>query len=335
MKKLILSLALSIIALSSMGQTQNQVVEKFKLSKKVQGTNIEEKVDKFMSLENRSVGEMSRTDGMNYHGKWSGYERNGINKDKYTYDYDLFITVYPDRVETVYNILSVTGERTYCDKTQRVESFDVSFDKYLEEAKSACEDLTDRLDDYINDDEYESRRVPSYYNLNYIVDSQSISYYEVIPSKDALSKNELYSIVDNYFAYAYRDGNSVIQTEDKEKGMVIGKGIYAKVHEYNNGFVGCTETYDAPHVLRVDCRDGRVRATITISTFDITRTGSNYVSSGKFTRNPVDYEPFGHEDDDEVVECIENVERCIKAQFAEIKKAIDEGITPVDNLNDW
>lgn len=72
------------------------------------------------------------------------------------------------------------------------------------------------------------------------------------------TKDEIYTNVKSYFARAYVDANSVIQTDDKEQGIIIGKGLYPKVYVLK--LLGVVNTYlDCYHILRVDVKEGKVR----------------------------------------------------------------------------
>ena len=207
------------------------------------------------------------------------------------------------------------------------------------ELKSAFADITDDISDclrdYLKKGEEKSPRLasrPYWYPLNYVVEESSVSYYQILTSEKGLCKEDIYKVFENYFTYAYRSGKAVIENKNAQDCSIIAKGIYAEVHRYSNF---STEDYDVPHVVSVQCRDGRARVTITIGNYDIHRTGNKYVSSGNFTRNIAEYEPFGSERDEEMEECLEKLEARILAQFVDMKKAMDEGNTAVDALDDW
>ena len=51
-----------------------------------------------------------------------------------------------------------------------------------------------------------------------------ITYSEVVILKDSISKNELFSRDKTCFVKLFKNSNNVIQNEDKENGIISGKG---------------------------------------------------------------------------------------------------------------
>lgn len=100
----------------------------------------------------------------------------------------------------------------------------------------------------------------------YSVSNAGVSYTRVI-TVEGKTASELYSIADNYFTYNYVDANSVVQTQDKEAGTIIGKGLYDELYKYTDGFgfIYCS----AIHILRIDCKDGRIRVILTIPNYHL------------------------------------------------------------------
>lgn len=108
----------------------------------------------------------------------------------------------------------------------------------------------------------------------------SVSFSKIIESKDGKSKEELFSIIENYFTYNYNDGKSVIQSENKEQCYIIGKGVYGSYYkETKKGFYWRNMVFSTPHIIRIDCKDGRVRVIVTVSQYDVRE--SNYMDSSK------------------------------------------------------
>lgn len=80
-----------------------------------------------------------------------------------------------------------------------------------------------------------------------------------------ISKTEIFNRTLSYFTYNYINGKSVIQTQDKEIGLIVGKGIYDNVHI---GASLVTTYVDAWHVLRVDIKEGRARIVVSLTDYD-------------------------------------------------------------------
>jgi len=109
-----------------------------------------------------------------------------------------------------------------------------------------------------------------------------ISYTEVITVNDSASKNELFSRAKSCFVHLFKNSKNVIQNEDKDSGIIIGKGnikAYAKALGMTSdaGFVNFTIT--------IACKDGRYKYTIT--DFVHEGTGSNMPSGGNLENESV------------------------------------------------
>lgn len=93
-------------------------------------------------------------------------------------------------------------------------------------------------------------------------DDGCLSFSRVITSNDTtMAKDAVYDRALSYFTYAYNDGRNVVQASDKESGYIIGKGVYML----------CSDTYKTiftEHIIKVECRDGRVRVIITVCDYD-------------------------------------------------------------------
>jgi hypothetical protein len=95
-------------------------------------------------------------------------------------------------------------------------------------------------------------------------DNQNVTILKIVEVPE-LKKEEIFSRALNYFTYNYVSGKSVIQTQDKENGLIVGKGVYDNVHVGMSIFA----TYvDAWHVLRVDVKDGRARLIISLTEYE-------------------------------------------------------------------
>lgn len=80
-----------------------------------------------------------------------------------------------------------------------------------------------------------------------------------------LKKDEIFTRVINYFKYNYGSGKSVIQTQDKEKGLIVGKGVYDNIHV---GISLATTYVDIWHILRVYIKEGRVRVILSLTEYE-------------------------------------------------------------------
>lgn len=266
--------------------------------------------------------------------------RKGFNKNIYSIDYKIKPLISSGKVIINYWIVDVIQYSIVCDKTQKQTKTILNVSGMPIGLKDAFEDVvkntTDCMRDYIKKGKMDASpqftKRPYWYPLNYIIDNNAVSYFTVLNSSKGLSKEKLYKVFENYFTYAYGSGKAVIENKNPQDCSIIAKGIYANVHQYSGWSF---ENYDVKHIVNIQCRDGRVRITITIGNYDIQKKNKGLIGPNEFTRNIAAYEPFGSEKDDEMIACLKKVELRIIDQFEEMQKVIDEGNTAVDMLDNW
>lgn len=106
------------------------------------------------------------------------------------------------------------------------------------------------------------------YNVD---DNKNVTITKIIEI-EGLKKEDIYIRVLSYFTYNYVNGESVIQIQDKEKGLIIGKGVYDNVHV---GISLVTTEIDLSHIVRVDIKDGKARIFITLTEYNSKIYGGN------------------------------------------------------------
>jgi len=102
-------------------------------------------------------------------------------------------------------------------------------------------------------------------------DYGNVTYQRIVEIPE-MGKDAIYDRVLNYFIYNYGSGKSVIQMQDKDKGQIIGKGLYDNVHI---GISIITTYVDTWHILRVDVKDGKARILLTLTEYDKKVTGGS------------------------------------------------------------
>lgn len=93
----------------------------------------------------------------------------------------------------------------------------------------------------------------------------NVSYVSIFEDLN-LTEKEIYDRALSYFIHRYNDANSVIQEKDEEDGVIIGKGIFPNVHT-GSGMV--TRVYSVVHILRIDIKENRARAIVTLTNYDV------------------------------------------------------------------
>ena len=163
------------------------------------------------------------------------------------------------------------------------------------------------------------------------IDGENIVASRVIDSVPG-TKDEIYIKVKNYFARTYNDANSVIQTDDKENGVIIGKGIY-DLMVCNYMITTCK--YKSYHIIRVDIKDGRVRVICSASDIDVDQKGTNGLNKSSYPI--IDYAPIGDKrkfDKGKQTEAFIKLVDRMNGSIDALEKSLKEGSLKVES-EDW
>lgn len=147
-----------------------------------------------------------------------------------------------------------------------------------------------------------------------------------------LSQTELYNRALDYFVHNYGDADSYIQYRDVVNGIIIGQGIFKKVHGLND--VLQNFIIDTLHILKVEVKDGRARITISLTQYDeIVRGGELpgnhylYTMASQYPFNPNGYRKDVYEQAFckshlKALETLSEVERALKGDSTQKKDEI-------------
>jgi hypothetical protein len=164
------------------------------------------------------------------------------------------------------------------------------------------------------------------------IDGNNIVTSRIIDSIPG-SKDEIYIRVKNYFARAYNDANSVIQTDDKNSGVVIGKGLYKYIYS-SIYMLSTTLNYSAYHILRVDMKEGKARVICSVTTMKV----DNASSKNDYDYNIIDYAPFTDKrafyDKGKQTEAFIRLVILMNESLDSIEKTLKEGALSIEK-EDW
>lgn len=97
------------------------------------------------------------------------------------------------------------------------------------------------------------------YGMLYAQESEELSFSQVIMSKDSLSKNNLYSLLRSFVTDYYHDSKSVLQMEDKEAGIIIGKA--SSIFDPKSIFISAYEGW-LDYSFKIQIKDGRYKISL-------------------------------------------------------------------------
>lgn len=161
----------------------------------------------------------------------------------------------------------------------------------------------------------------------------NVSFTKVI-EVPGVSKDELYARALSYFTYNYKSGDDVIQVKDKEQGIVVGKGLYGKV--FIGGALLVSSSYDVTHILRIDVKDNKARAILSIQEYKVKVSGGNTPPS-YFTNTVSERFPFAKKDrmQKQMCQVIYNTYQRAMSSLAGLEKSLQEGNTNAVETTDW
>lgn len=116
------------------------------------------------------------------------------------------------------------------------------------------------------------------------IDGQII--YTGIVQVDSAKKDELFNRAKAWFVTQYKSANDVIQMEDKEAGILMGKGLFVEL--YNFGFLVGPVSVNVYHTVKVYVKDGKYKYEIT----DL--NGKYYERPSKYSSGGLQSMPIGN-----------------------------------------
>lgn len=88
-----------------------------------------------------------------------------------------------------------------------------------------------------------------------------------------LSASEILAYAKEYLEEAYRPSKYEVETVNTEKAFVIGEGEFVNFETYaafpNN------YSFDCPHHVRIDAKEGRARISVVITEYEVLRNNGN------------------------------------------------------------
>lgn len=100
----------------------------------------------------------------------------------------------------------------------------------------------------------------------YTITEEGLLFSRVIQAPD-FNKDALFVKILEIFSSVYVDSKVVIDAQDKEQGVIIGKGSDSDVN-YNN-FSGARQVNTVHHAIKVEVREGRFKVSLTLTNVDM------------------------------------------------------------------
>ncbi len=98
-----------------------------------------------------------------------------------------------------------------------------------------------------------------------------INYTEVVTVDSTIKKEELYNRAKMWFVDNYKSANDVIQMQDKDAGVIIGKGLFS--YQYNPMSLSDRTTINISHTVKIYVKDGKYK-------YEIVDLSGKYYTAG-------------------------------------------------------
>ena len=98
--------------------------------------------------------------------------------------------------------------------------------------------------------------------------NNALTYTQVIEAPGK-SKEQLYILLNYWYSNTFGSGKAVIQLNDKDAGVIIGKGYVEHIADH----VGGMNTYvvNLTPIIKTDIKEGKVRVTYTVPFYDVNK----------------------------------------------------------------
>ncbi len=150
--------------------------------------------------------------------------------------------------------------------------------------------------------------------------SGEINYTEVVNVDTSIKKDELFNRTKAWFVDNYKSANDVIQMQDKDAGIIMGKGIFT--YGYNPVSLSDRVTVNISHTVKIYVKDGKYK-------YEITDLSGRYYSTGGYSNLVIKNDGIGYNKRNYEKLC-ESINASVLQTIASLKKAMQKPITSKD-----
>jgi hypothetical protein len=106
--------------------------------------------------------------------------------------------------------------------------------------------------------------------------NNALTYTQVVEAPGK-TKEQLYVLINYWYTSTFTSGKEVIQLNDKEAGVIIGKGFVEGIATHSGG----TNSYKVNlcPIIKTDIKDGKIRITYTVPYYDVDKLAGGGIMS--------------------------------------------------------
>lgn len=106
--------------------------------------------------------------------------------------------------------------------------------------------------------------------------NNALTYTQVVEAPGK-TKEQLYVLINYWYTNTFTSGKEVIQLNDKEAGVIIGKGFVEGIATHSGG----TNSYKVNlcPIIKTDIKEGKIRITYTVPYYDVDKLAGGGIMS--------------------------------------------------------
>lgn len=136
----------------------------------------------------------------------------------------------------------------------------------------------EELEEYAKE-KYGEKWVEAAENLAQILSldkNNALTYTQIIEAPNK-TKEQLYILLNYWYSATFNSGKAVIQLNDKDAGVIIGKGFIEKIATHTGGMNQYTVHLEP--IIKTDIKDNKIRITYTVPFYTVVKMAGGGIIS--------------------------------------------------------
>lgn len=106
--------------------------------------------------------------------------------------------------------------------------------------------------------------------------NNALTYTQIIEAPDK-TKEQLYILLNYWYSATFNSGKAVIQLNDKDAGVIIGKGFIEEIASHTGGINQYTVHLEP--IIKTDIKDNKIRITYTVPFYTVVKMAGGGIMS--------------------------------------------------------
>ncbi len=106
--------------------------------------------------------------------------------------------------------------------------------------------------------------------------NNALTYTQIIEAPDK-TKEQLYILLNYWYSATFNSGKAVIQLNDKDAGVIIGKGFIEEIASHTGGMNQYTVHLEP--IIKTDIKDNKIRITYTVPFYTVVKMAGGGIMS--------------------------------------------------------